>query len=612
MNLFLHSLPTWFILVSLSFCIGTLVCRLWVLGPKTQDDRPDHAKLFARLWSFLELNIAVIAVCSIADLLGRTAEMSGNSVRTAMPLLPAVIMKTHFGKVWLIRMAALALFAISMRSGKKYRDRQMFLSLLLFIGAVIAFTHSATGHAADSGDFSVAELADLLHLAGSLVWAGGLFVLSLVVLPDMVTAGNLAARPLAAAAAARFSRIAGIVVGSIVITSLYNAWIYVGSLEALFGSPYGKTIIAKIVLFILLLVLAVFNRYISVPYLHEWAGQAIVSQSAFRRVIVSLVTLAVRTPKGDLIASRFLRTMKIEAFLMLGLLLCVAMLRHEVPARHHAHLEHTQAAGNHGTHEHEGHEHRTGVGPETVVRLETDTAEIIAGAPVSMKIHLEDADKKPLQGLLIHHDRILHAVIIGKDLNVFAHIHPEDVGPITDEMLKKATFPLRFTFPKAGEYMIGLDFATEDGHYSKRVSLSVSGRPRMSEPKIDISTKKDFGPYHVTLKTSPSNIKLNTETLLRFIIRKNNKPVTDLEPYLGAPMHLAIVRMDLSEFIHGHGFVPGALHSHAEHLHTNSSERYGPEVDASIVFPARGVYKIFSEVQHGGKTLLFDFMVEVK
>jgi len=229
-----------------------------------------------------------------------------------------------------------------------------------------------------------------------------------------------------------------------------------------------------------------------------------------------------------------------------------------------------------------------------------------------MNVNLEDTDKKPLQGLLRHHDRLVHAIIIGKDLKIFAHIHPEDVGPITDAMLKQAVFPLQFTFPKAGEYIIGLDYATEYGHYSKRVSLSVSGRPHMAESNANFSKKKDFGLYHVILKTSPDSIKPNAETLFRYLIKKNYKPVTDLESYLGAPMHLTIVRMDLTEFIHTHGFVPGELPYHMKHFHTSPSERYGPEVDASIVFPAKGIYKIFREVKHENKTLLFDFMVEVK
>jgi hypothetical protein len=292
---------------------------------------------------------------------------------------------------------------------------------------------------------------------------------------------------------------------------------------------------------------------------------------------------------------------------MLGLLLCVAILRHEVPARHFAHLGHAQTASGHLT-----HDHHPGTGPEALVRLETDTAQITAGAPVSMKVHLEDHDRVPLEGLVIHHERVLHAIIVGEDLNVFAHIHPEDLGPITDEMLKKSTFPLRFTFPKAGEYIMGLDFATEQSHYSKRVSLSVTGQPRMAGPKVDFSMKKDFGPYHVILKISPDRIKANRETILHYSITEGNKPVTDLGPYLGAPMHLAVVRMDLTEFIHTHGFPHGDFHSPAEHRHISPSEHFGPEVDAAIIFPAKGVYKIFSEVKHQGKVLLFDFMVKAE
>jgi putative copper resistance protein D len=610
MNEFLHILPTWGFLVSLSLCIGTLVCRLGVLAPGTEGEVTDHTGLVARLWSLLALSIALIALCSIAGLVGRAAEMSGYPVRTVLPLLPAVVLKTHFGKIWLIRMAALALFAVLVVSGEKYRNARLYLSLLLVVATVIAFTHSATGHAADSGDFSIAELVDLLHLAGSLIWAGGLFVLSLIIVPGLSAAGDLAARTLADAAA-RFSRFAGIAVGFIVITSLYNAWAYIGSLDAIFKTPYGQTIIAKITFFILILVLAAYNRYFIIPQLHQAAVRA-ASTSTDNRSPVSLAPSEDRGSKREAIASIFLRTVRREAFLMLGLLFCVSFLRHEVPARHNLHAGHAQTAVGHATHEHEGDKHQNGLGPETFVHIETAPRKIVAMAPVSMKVYLEDADKRPLRGLMTHHDRIVHAVIIGKDLNVFAHIHPEDNGPVTNEMLKKAVFPLQYTFPKAGEYIIGLDFATEEGHYSKRIPLVVSGRPSMGEPKFDISTEKDFGPYQVILRTSPRRIRPNTDILLRFLIQKNNKPVTDLGPYLGAPMHLAVVRKDLTEFIHTHGSLPGVMHSRDEGPQGSPPERFGPEIDASVVFPMKGIYKIFSEVKHDGKILLFDFMVEVE
>ncbi len=604
MHLFIRSIPTWFELVSLAFCVGSLTCGLCVLVPAAGGQNSS----FRRTWTFFSAAIVLMASAAVVDLVLRTAEMSGNPLSAVIPLLPAVILKTHFGAVWLIRMACLLAIGALVTMGRNYRHTQAFSSVLLLIAAVIAFTESATGHAADAGDFSVAEVMDFLHLAGALVWGGGLFTISLLVLPASITGNGPQAQSLVRVVE-RFSRTAGFAVSVIVATSLYNAWMDVGSLDALFKSPYGKAILAKIVFFVLLLVLAAFNRSISVPRLQEWAGQPAARPGAVGRYLASLFSPVVRNQKKELIAPRFLRTVRIEAFLMLGLLFCVAVLRHEVPARHFAHLNQTHPAGEHPGSGHEGHMHHAGSGPAPVARLETDPAHIAAGAPVLMKVHLENRDRRPIEGLMVHHERILHAIIIGEDLSVFAHIHPEDLGPITDEMVRKATFLLRFTFPKAGKYLIGFDFATEEGQYSNKAYLSVSGGPAMTKPEVDQSTEKDFGAYHVTLKLSPAKIKAGADTLLRFLIEQNGKPIKNLEPYLGAPMHLAIVRSDLTEFIHTHGFTPEDLHGP---MHAGPSERFGPEIDAEIVFPRKGMYKIFSQVRHEDKVLLFDFAVKVE
>ncbi len=611
MNLSIHSLPFWFELTSLAVFFGVLVCRLWILLPAVSAGLPDQDAVRRRTWLFFGVGIVVMFASSIADLLVGAAEMSNTPIRSVFPLLPAVILKTHFGRVWLIRVASLILICIIASTAGGRRETRPFQYFLLGFGLIIAMTQSASGHASDAGDFSVAEIIDWLHLLAALVWGGGLFILSLVLLPNMVKAGERAA-PVLAGVAVKFSRIAGIAVGIIFLTALYNVWAYVGGIEALWGSPYGRTIIAKIVLFFLLLVLAAFNRYVSVPGLREWAGLAPENGSVVSRLVKPVLASFARDPKGSMTAVRFARSVRIEAVLMTGVLLCAALLRHEIPARHFAHLEHMQAAGGHMGAEHEAHMYRAGAGTLTIARIETKPAAVIAGAPVSLIVHLEDRKGGPLRGLIVHHERILHVVIIGRDLSVFAHIHPEDFGPITDEMLKKAAFPLRFTFPKAGRYLIGLDFALPDGLYSKTASIDVSGQPSMTEPAVDLARVKTFGEYRVTLVSSPASIKAGTETLLRFLIKKNGKPVKDLEPYLGAPMHLAIVRSDLTYFIHAHGETPEGNRTHAGQRHTESRGQYGPEIDSGIVFPAPGTFKVFGQVNHQGRVLLFDFMVKVE
>jgi len=47
-------------------------------------------------------------------------------------------------------------------------------------------------------------------------------------------------------------------------------------------------------------------------------------------------------------------------------------------------------------------------------------------------------------------------------------------------------------------------------------------------------------------------------------------------------------------------------------MHAHPPKKFGPEIDAEIVFPSKGVYKIFSQASHRGKVLLFDFMVKVE
>lgn len=564
------------------------------------------------MWLLFGVGIAGITASSVADILVRAAEMSGKPLQAVLPVLATVILKTHIGQIWLIRMAALILLSVAMITARRSRNSRAFLYLVLGFLIVTSATESASGHASDAGDFSVAEIMDWLHLLGALVWGGGLIALTVVILPHMVKQDDHSAQSIAGAAT-RFSRIAGIAVGIIALTALYQAWVNAGSIEALLKSSYGRTVIAKIVLFFLLLGLGGFNRYISVPRLQDWAGITATSRGVISRLVVPILLSLARDLKGRPLAVQFMRNVRIEALLVVGLLLCAALLRHEIPARHFSHIEHMHGAGQLTSPEHGElmSHHHAGTGPAPVVRLETNPVHVTAGTPVSMIVHLEDRQGRPIEGLTIHHERILHAIIIGQDMNVFAHIHPEELGPITDEMMSRATFPLHFTFPKAGAYLVGLDFALPDGLYSSSASLSVAGKPRMGEPKVDTPREKDFGEYHVSLMTSSKSIEAGPETLLRFLITKNGRPVTDLGPFLGAPMHLAVVRTDLTQFIHAHGVTPGKSHMHAEHVHTMPSERYGPEIDAFVVFPVKGVYKIFCQVKHQDKVLLFDFMVNV-
>ncbi len=559
-----HTAGTFIDLAALSAVIG-LASYLMVLAPNMV--APKIIKI--RMRRFLIVSLVLLLVGSADNLIQRAMEMSGLGIISIFPLLPTVIFKSHYGSMWLVRLFGLLAAWIIALVGRRWTDSRLFGLLLFCAGAIIAFSRSASGHPADFGDLSTQQIADWMHLLAASCLAGTLLANAYLFPPGLIRSKEVES-DFMAGVADRFYLLLGPALALLVTTGLYNARFTVGSFQNLATTTYGRLLFVKVSILILLAL-----RSIAPPaHGNDHEGYVI----------------------------KFLKRSQIDAVLALWILLIVSQIVHTIPAVHQAHL--AQAKESEGSTRAEG---------EPTVLLTTDPQQIVAGSPAKMTVSIRDHDNRPLQGLMISHERILHAVIISRDLSFFAHIHPEDLGPVTAAMLKDAALPLRFTFPRAGEYLIGFDFAANDEAYSKTISITVAQPPVMGSPHVNLALTKDFGDYSVSLELPPGGIRAGIDTQLHFVIQKNGKAVTDLEPYLGAPMHLAVVPINLKSFIHVHGEVPGEDHAHHDHLHAAAPPAsFGPEIAAEVVMPARGMYKIFSQVQHKGNILLFEFMVDVQ
>lgn len=339
----MHFIPEWLELVSLAFCFGVIACRLWFFTPQTQTEFAYQGDFVPRMWTLFCYGLAVIMAGSTVELLVRTAEITGRPFPAFFPVLPTVLFRTHYGCVWLVRIGALILLAMS-KAATRYRDSRTFLIFMLFLALMVSLSASASGHASDAGDLSVPEIMDWLHLLAACLWGGGLIVLSVSVLPNLIGRGELSA-PLIARVAGRFSAMAGIAVGIIAVTAIYNLWYYVRIPEALWKTPYGLAVLAKIILFSILINLGGLNRYVGVPLLQEWAGSSAQSRGVFTRLALRFFPRFELNGNGERIALRFMRSVRVEAFLIVIVLLCAALLRHEIPARHLAHMGHVHKNG---------------------------------------------------------------------------------------------------------------------------------------------------------------------------------------------------------------------------------------------------------------------------
>jgi putative copper resistance protein D len=119
-------------------------------------------------------------------------------------------------------------------------------------GAVAAWAFAAEGHLSGAGPW--AQLALMVHLAGAAVWLG--------ILVPLFQARGAAAASLGAA----FGRVAMVSVPVMLAAGLAMAVLVLGSFEAL-ASPYGRTLLLKLLAVAALLTLAARNKLRLVPAL---------------------------------------------------------------------------------------------------------------------------------------------------------------------------------------------------------------------------------------------------------------------------------------------------------------------------------------------------------
>ena len=220
---------------------------------------------------------------------------------------------------------------------------------------------------------------------------------------------------------------------------------------------------------------------------------------------------------------------------------------------------------------------------------------IVVGKPATMVFTIKDPTGLPVTKVQEVHEKLLHLLIVSKDLAWFAHEHPA-IQP-------DGTFTFAYTFPEAGEFVFYNDFTPPNvGQQVVQVPITVEGTaPAKRALTVDADKPKTIEGYTVTLDTG-GPIKTGSATHMAYTIAKDGKPVTDLQPYLGAMGHLVIISGDLKEFVHSHPHEEGAEHSAA-----TKGAVGGPKVDFEAHFKAAGVYKGWAQFQvttaAGGKVI---------
>jgi hypothetical protein len=287
----------------------------------------------------------------------------------------------------------------------------------------------------------------------------------------------------------------------------------------------------------------------------------------------------------------------------------------------HSEMGHGEGAshGGHGAGHDSGTMSASEVSPEEAgveVALESEPETPEPGASVRLSYRVTDAGSgEALTKLPVDHERQMHLIVVSKDLTDFRHIHPEP---------RAGAFSVSTRFDEPGTYVLFDEFVRGDGKVLDRRELEVGTGGGEAALTPDASEPKKMGGLTVALE-APGEIQAGKEAAFTYTLTKEDgAPADDLEPYLGAPAHIAIVSEDTRRFAHTHGEpvngAPGSGegsggHEHGEdgeHAgHGGEGETFGPKIGFAHTFEEPGLYKVWAEFNHHGDVVAVPFVVEV-
>lgn len=257
---------------------------LWLLVPEG---------LSGCIWAKLRaVRVAAVALAVIATVvvLPVRCAMLGNGWADGLDgdVMTSVLTGTSVGTAW----AWQAVFAALLLVVTLLPLRQK-IALTAVVSALLLCGLSLTGHAAmNDGWLRVLHRAnDMVHLLSGGAWVGALIPVALVLsrLGDS-TRGADALRALI-----RFSTAGHVAVALVILSGVANSLLIIGGLPLDWSVPYQRLLSLKIALALLMMLIAVFNRYGLVPRMgrSHSAGKALAAGTVGELVIAACVVALV-------------------------------------------------------------------------------------------------------------------------------------------------------------------------------------------------------------------------------------------------------------------------------------------------------------------------------
>ena len=198
---------------------------------------------------------------------------------------------TRVGRVGLGRVATLIALGVLLDDvAATARGKRLNDFIAIWLSGQLLFLMTMTSHSAAIGDPPIVPfVVDFVHLIATSVWVGGLVQLAYVAPRVARTLGDEDRSWLWLRTVVNFSAVAAVMVGLLIVTGSYLAFLDVGSWVAFIGTAYGRALLLKLALAGVAMLIGGYNLIVIKPRLDQAIDQPEMApqlQRRFRRTVV--------------------------------------------------------------------------------------------------------------------------------------------------------------------------------------------------------------------------------------------------------------------------------------------------------------------------------------
>ncbi|WP_170178901.1 copper resistance CopC/CopD family protein [Solirubrobacter pauli] len=157
----------------------------------------------------------------------------------------------------------------------------------------LALLPSLGGHTSVQKPVAVLMPMNVLHVLAMAAWLGGVAVLVLALRAATASVSPEERTPLLATVVGRFSTLAGPALAVLLISGSVQGIIEVGRFGALLDTPFGRSVLIKIAVALLIVAAGAYNRQKLVPALKRLTGSPGQTGVLLRRILVAELVLGV-------------------------------------------------------------------------------------------------------------------------------------------------------------------------------------------------------------------------------------------------------------------------------------------------------------------------------